>query len=85
VNGPPRHRVRLPVWPAIEGTDSTVGVHLTGTIEYRVGTSVYPLTAVQLLASFTSGSGKVVDPAFRTARNADADVMRTMQYMMYSL
>jgi hypothetical protein len=36
---------------------------------------------VPLLASFTSGSGKVVDPAFRTARNADADVMWTMQYM----
>jgi hypothetical protein len=75
----------LPVWPAIEGASSTVSVHLTGAIDYREGTNVYTLTAVPLLASFTSGSGKVAIATFRVAKNADADVMLTLQYMMYSL
>lgn len=75
----------LPVWPAIEGAASTVSVHLTGAIDYREGTNVYTLTAVPLLASFTSGDGKVAIATFRVAKNADADVMLTLQYMMYSL
>ena len=75
----------LPVWPAIEGVASTVSVHLTGAVDYREGTSVYQLTAVPLLASFTSGDGKVAIATFRVAKNADADVMLTLQYMMYSL
>jgi len=75
----------LPVWPAIEGAATTVSVHLTGAIDYREGTNVYTLTAVPLLASFTSGDGKVAIATFRVAKNADADVMLTLQYMMYSL
>jgi hypothetical protein len=75
----------LPVWPAVEGASSTVSVHLTGAIDYREGTNVYTLTAVPLLASFTSGEGKVAYATFRVAKNADADVMLTLQYMMYSL
>jgi len=75
----------LPVWPAVEGAATTVSVHLTGAIDYREGTNVYTLTAVPLLASFTSGDGKVAFATFRVAKNADADVMLTLQYMMYSL
>jgi hypothetical protein len=75
----------LPVWPAIEGAAMTVSVHLTGAIDYREGTNVYTLTAVPLLVSFTSGDGKVAFATFRVAKNAKADVMLTLQYMMYSL
>jgi len=75
----------LPVWPAIEGAADTVSVHLTGTIDYREGTNIYTLTAVPLLASFTSGEGKVAYSTFRVAKNADADIILALQYMMYNL
>jgi len=63
----------------------TVSVHLTGTIDYREGTTIYTLTAVPLMVSFTSGEGKVAFATFRVAKNASADVMLALQYMMYSL
>jgi hypothetical protein len=75
----------LPVWPPIEGVADTVSVHLTGNIEYREGTNIFPLTASPLLVSFTSGEGKVAFSTFRVAKNADSDIILTLQYMMYSL
>jgi hypothetical protein len=75
----------LPVWPPIEGVADTVSVHLTGNIEYREGTNIFPLTASPLLVSFTSGEGKVAFSTFRVAKNADSEIILTLQYMMYSL
>jgi hypothetical protein len=75
----------LPVWPPIEGVADTVSVHLTGNIEYRDGTNIFPLTASPLLVSFTSGEGKVAFSTFRVAKNADSEIILTLQYMMYSL
>ena len=75
----------LPVWPPIEGVADTVSVHLTGNIEYREGTNIFPLTASPLLVSFTSGEGKVAYSTFRVAKNADSDIILTLQYMMYNL
>jgi len=75
----------LPVWPPIEGVADTVSVHLTGNIEYREGTNIFPLTASPLLVSFTSGDGKVAFSTFRVAKNADSDIILTLQYMMYNL
>ena len=75
----------LPVWPPIEGVDPTVSIHMSGPIEYRLGTSVYSLGNAPLLVSFASGDGKVAFSSFRVANNADADVVLTLQYMMYSL
>ena len=75
----------LPVWPPIEGVDPTVSVHMSGPIEYRLGTNVYSLGNSPLLVSFASGDGKVAFSSFRVANNADADVVLTLQYMMYSL
>ena len=75
----------LPVWPPIEGVADTVSVHLTGNVEYRERTTIYPLAASPLLVSFTSGEGKVAYSTFRVAKNADADIILTLQYMMYNL
>ena len=75
----------LPVWPPIEAVADTVSVHLTGNIEYREGTNIFPLAASPLLVSFTSGEGKVAYSTFRVAKNADADIILTLQYMMYNL
>ena len=75
----------LPVWPPIEGVADTVSVHLTGNIEYREGTNIFPLTASPLLVSFTSGEGKVAFSTFRVAKNADSEIILTLQYMMYNL
>ena len=75
----------LPVWPPVEGVDPTVSIHMSGPIEYRLGTSVYSLGNAPLLVSFADGDGKVAFSSFRVANNADADVVLTLQYMMYSL
>ena len=75
----------LPVWPPIEGVADTVSVHLTGSIDYREGINIYTVAASPLLVSFTYGDGKVAYSTFRVAKNADADIILTLQYMMYSL
>ena len=75
----------LPVWPPIEGVSDTVSVHLTGSIDYREGINIYTVAASPLLVSFTYGDGKVAYSTFRVAKNADADIILTLQYMMYSL
>jgi hypothetical protein len=75
----------LPVWPGIQSASDSVSVHLAGTIQYREGTTVNTLSAVPLLVSFTSGEGKVAFSTFRVAKNASAEVMLSLQYMMYSL
>ena len=75
----------LPVWPPIEDTSSAVSIHLSGSVEYREGTSSYTLSSVPLLVSFTSGEGRVVYSTFRVAKNATTDMMLVLQYMMYNL
>jgi len=75
----------LPVWPPIEDVSSSVSVHLSGSVEYRQGTSTYTLSSVPLLVSFSAGQGRVVYSTFRVAKNASTDVMLVLQYMMYSL
>ena len=75
----------LPVWPPIEGVADTVSVHMTGSIDYREGISIYTVAASPLLVSFTVGDGKVAYSTFRVAKNADADIILTLQYMMYNL
>ena len=75
----------LPVWPPIENVSSAVSVHLSGTVEYREGTSSYSLSSVPMLVSFTSGEGRVVGSTFRVAKNATTDMMLVLQYMMYNL
>lgn len=75
----------LPVWPPIENVSTSVSVHLTGTVEYRSGTSTYTLSSVPIMVSFTSGEGKVAFSTFRVAKNASTDMLLVLQYMMYSL
>ena len=75
----------LPVWPPMEGVDGATTTHLSGNVNYRVGQSTYTLAAVPLLASFTSGEGKVVYSTFRVAKNGSSDMMQVLQYMMYNL
>jgi hypothetical protein len=75
----------LPVWPPIESAEGYVSVHLSGNVQYRQGQDVYNLAAVPMLASFSSGDGKVAYSTFRVARNASQDIMLVLQYMMYSL
>ncbi len=79
----------LPVWPGIDNVSDSVSVHLAGTIQYREGTTVNTLSAVPLLVSFTGGSGdtagKVAFSTFRVAKNANAEVLMSLQFMMYSL
>ncbi|MBM4368932.1 MAG: carboxypeptidase regulatory-like domain-containing protein [Deltaproteobacteria bacterium] len=75
----------LPVWPPIETTANSVSVHLTGTIPYSDGLSDYTLSSVPLLATFNSGNGKVAYSTFRVVRNGNEDMIRTLQYIMYSL
>lgn len=75
----------LPVWPAIESVEDTVSVHLSGNVNVRMGTYVDTLNASPLLTSFNDGQGKVVYATFRVAKNASADMLLILQYMMYSL
>ena len=75
----------LPVWPPVESVSSSVSVHLTGTVPYSDGLSDYTLSAVPLLVTFNSGQGKVAFSTFRVVRNGDSDMLRTLQYIMYSL
>jgi hypothetical protein len=75
----------LPVWPPVEKASDAVSVHLTGSVDYRLGTNSYSLASVPLLTSFTSGEGKVVYSTFRVAKNANTDMVMVLQYMMYSL
>lgn len=75
----------LPVWPPIMNADDSVSVHLTGDVTYREGTSTYAKPTSPLLISFTAGEGKVVFSTFRVAKNATDDMMKALQYMMYSL
>lgn len=75
----------LPVWPPVESIDSAVSVHLTGTIDYREGTSTYTLSSVPILVSFSAGEGRVTFSTFRVAKNASTDMMLVLQYMMYNL
>lgn len=75
----------LPVWPAIESVQDTVSVHLSGSVNVRIGTYQDTLNASPLLTSFNDGQGKVVYATFRVAKNASADMLLILQYMMYSL
>lgn len=75
----------LPVWPPVETVSSSVSVHLTGDVAYSDGLSEHSLTAVPLLYSFNAGYGKVAFSTFRVARNADQQMVDTLQYMMYNL
>jgi len=75
----------LPAWPPIEGVYDTVRVHLSGSVEYRLGTSIYSLAASPLLVSFSSGDGRVAFSTFRVAENSDSNIRLTLQYMLYSL
>jgi len=75
----------LPVWPPVESAGPASSIHLTGSVEYRTGTSVTTLPNVPLLASFSSGQGRVVYSSFRVATNASTDMMLVLQYMLYEL
>lgn len=75
----------LPVWPPMESVDSSVSIHLSGTVPYSDGLSDYTLSGAPLLVSFNDGSGKVVFSSFRAVRNANSDVLNILQYMMYNL
>jgi hypothetical protein len=75
----------LPVWPGVLSASERVSTHLAGTIQYREGTTVNTLSAVPLLVSFSSGEGKVAFSTFRVAKNANAEVLLSLQFMMYSL
>jgi hypothetical protein len=75
----------LPVWPPIENVDGLVSIHLTASVDYRLGRTPYTLPSSPILVSFGSGSGKVAFSTFRVARNATSDIMATLQYMMYRL
>lgn len=76
----------LPVWAPIESVDTdSVSIHLKGNISYRVGTATYTLPQVPLLVSFSSGEGRVAYSTFRVAKNANAEILQVLQYMMYSL
>ena len=75
----------LEVWPPIENVDRSVSTHLTGSVEYTDGLSNFTLASVPLLVSFNSGDGKVAFSTFRVARNADEEIVKTVQYMMYNL
>ena len=75
----------LPVWPAIDSVDDTVSVHLSGSVNVRIGTYQDTINASPLLTSFNDGQGKVVYATFRVAKNASADMLLILQYMMYSL
>jgi hypothetical protein len=75
----------LPVWPPASETSGSVSVHLEGRVFYTDGqNSGVPLNS-PLLFSFNAGQGKVVYSSFRVARNASAEMVDTLQYMMYSL
>ncbi|MFN7146024.1 MAG: carboxypeptidase-like regulatory domain-containing protein [Myxococcota bacterium] len=75
----------LPVWPPVVDVADSVSVHVAGNVPYSEGLSDYQLTAAPLLYSFNSGDGKVVFSTFRVARNANDDIVATLQYMMYRL
>lgn len=75
----------LPVWAPVVDTDGSVSVHLTADVEYRVGQAVYSLPDTPLLLSFSSGEGRVVYSSFRVAENASAEMLLTMQYLLYGL
>jgi hypothetical protein len=75
----------LPVWPPVQSVSASVSVHVTGSVPYSEGLSDYTLTSVPLLYSFNAGAGRVVFSTFRVARNANDDVVATLQYMMYRL
>ncbi|MDP2309773.1 MAG: hypothetical protein Q8P18_27380 [Pseudomonadota bacterium] len=75
----------LPVWPPVQSVSASVSIHITGTVPYSDGLNNYSLAAAPLLYSFNAGDGKVVFSTFRVARNADVDVVATLQYMMYRL
>ena len=75
----------LPVWPAIAEVEDTVSVHLSGAVNVRMGTYQDTINGSPLLTSFNDGQGKVVYATFRVAKNASADMLLILQYMMYSL
>jgi hypothetical protein len=75
----------LPVWPPIQSVSDSVSVHLTGSIDYKVGSNSYTLSAVPLMVSYTAGEGKVAFSTFRVAKNASTEMIMVLQYMMYNL
>jgi len=75
----------LPVWPPITSVEGFVSIHLTGTINYREGTSSYTLASVPLLVSFAGGEGRVGFATFRVAANQGPDMSLILQYMMHEL
>jgi hypothetical protein len=75
----------LPVWPAIAEVDPSASVHLEGSVDVRMGTYTDTINASPLLTSFNDGEGKVVYATFRVAKNASADMLLILQYMMYQL
>jgi len=75
----------LPVWPPMESADAAVSVHLRGNVSYRVGTEEYTVVDSPLLASFSSGDGRVGFSTFRVAPNQTREMLLVLQYMMYNL
>ena len=75
----------LPVWPPVESVEGSVSVHMSGSVEYRLGTERYSLVDSPLLMSFASGDGRVGYSTFRVARNASVELNLVLQYMMYNL
>jgi hypothetical protein len=75
----------LPVWPPIENVQSSVSVHMSASINYRLGTSSYTQPSSPILVSFSAGNGKVVYSTFRVAKNTNTNMLSTLQYMMYNL
>jgi hypothetical protein len=75
----------LPVWPPMESVAGSVTTHLEGNISYRVGTNSYDVAQAPIMASFTSGEGRVVFSSFRVAKNGSPDMLLILQYMMYNL
>ena len=75
----------LPVWPPIESVHGATSTHLTGSVQYRIGTAVYTLPSSPILVSFSAGNGRVFFSTFRVAKNATNDMLLTLQYAMYSL
>jgi hypothetical protein len=75
----------LPVWPPIENAQADVSIHMSAAVNYRLGTSSYTQPSSPILVSFTGGNGKVVYSTFRVAENANDDMLRSLQYMLYNL
>ncbi len=75
----------LSTWPAMVEVADSVSVHIQGSVDVQIGPAYDTVTASPLLVSFNDGDGRIVYTSFRVAANASADMLLTLQYMMYSL